>query len=107
MHDDDHFLPFVYYISWWVLVGSSQIGSRESAEKVRRGENVGTRTVHPALIAEGQRAEMLKKKNARTGLCGTATPSSVTSTGVLRHCDDHGGSLGLSYGGWSGLSFQL
>ena len=62
MHDDDHFLPFVYYISWWVLVGSSQIGSRDSAEKVRRGENVGTRTVHPALIAEGQRAEMLKKK---------------------------------------------
>ena len=66
MHDDDHFLPFVYYISWWVLVDSSQIGSRESAEKVRRGENVGTRTVHPALIAEGQRAEMFKKKKQRS-----------------------------------------
>ena len=49
------------------------------------------------------------KNNARPGIGGTATPSSngsssVTSTGVLRRRDYHGGSVSLRNGGWSGLS---
>ncbi len=105
MHDDDdHFTDFCYVFSPCAQkVPENQLkkcGERKMSEHELRIQ----RSLQKLNVPEWY------KNNARSGTGGTATPtnsngsSSVTSTGVLRRRDYHGGSVSLRNGGWSGLS---